>query len=74
MSCISEFGWAEIYSGWKFRLDLESNIRQGQAEVVSGQGVRLDLESKADGVGTEAGGVSLEFRFRIYGDRFQVSG
>ena len=74
VSCISEFRQAEIYSRWKFRLDLESNIRQGWAEVVSRWGVRLDLESKADGVGTEAGGVSSEFGFWIYGDRFQVLG
>ena len=50
VSRISEFRQAEIISGQKFGLDLESNIRQGWAEVVSGWRVGLDLESKAEGV------------------------
>ena len=51
-------GWAEIVSGWKVRLDLES---------------KEDRDEKT-GTETEVGGVSSEFGFRICGDSFGVSG
>src|ERR1700730_15295372 len=51
VSHISEFRQAEIFSRWKFGMDLMSNIRAGWAEIDSRRKVRLDLESKEDGDG-----------------------